>query len=172
MTSDRTVNCPTCGTKLRWRGIGGHIRYCPIPTEQLFWLKVNKSGGQDACWPWLGGKRHAGYGHFRPNGYSENAHRYSFQLAYGAIPKGMHVLHSCDVPACVNPAHLKLGTHMDNMIDKRNKGRVQAKLTHDDVRAIRKLIGKTMGKDIASMFGVGPGVISDIKTGRHWSYVK
>lgn len=82
------------------------------------------------------------------------------------------MLHDCDNPRCCNPKHLRLGTHRDNMDDKIVRNRMAAKITPDDVRAIRRLIGKKSGKEIAAMFGVGAGVVSDIKTGRHWSYVK
>lgn len=73
------------------------------------------------CWIWMGaGIR---YGHLRVDGRLVKAHRASWEAFVGPIPAGMHVLHRCDVGFCVNPAHLFLGTHADNMADKERKGR-------------------------------------------------
>ena len=66
-----------------------------------------------------------GYGQFYPKKRApQGAHRYSWELANGTkVPAGMHVMHSCDTPACVNPAHLSVGTPRDNHADKTAKGR-------------------------------------------------
>lgn len=75
------------------------------------------------CWIWLGsigGKR---YGSLRIDGKSERSNRAAWQAYRGEIPEGMHVLHSCDMPLCVNPDHLFLGDHLVNMQDKERKGR-------------------------------------------------
>lgn len=79
-----------------------------------FWSRVDKDG---ACWEWAGARHPQGYGVFSAGGRSLRAHRFAFQLANGPIPEGMFVLHSCDNPPCVNPAHLRLGSHADNMRD-------------------------------------------------------
>jgi hypothetical protein len=101
-----------------------------------FWKKVAKRGISD-CWLWTAGKQPAGYGQFhvggRVGGRPHGAHRIAWTHAFGPIPEGMHVCHRCDVPACVNPAHLFLGTHGDNMRDKVSKGR-QAKGAAFDAR--------------------------------------
>lgn len=87
-----------------------------------FWPKVNKT---ETCWLWTANKNNQGYGLI----YSLEAdrkllaHRVSWELANGPIPEGMCVLHQCDVPLCVNPSHLFLGTLAENMIDKERKGR-------------------------------------------------
>lgn len=85
-----------------------------------FWSKVQKT---DGCWEWQGGRFNFGYGRAWDGERQVLAHRLAFALTSGAIPDGLHVLHKCDVPLCVNPAHLFLGTHADNMADKCAKGR-------------------------------------------------
>ncbi len=91
-------------------------------TEQLFWEKVSVAGDNE-CWEWLGYKNQYGYGNFRAKGVLKLPHRYSYELVHGEIPAGMVILHSCDNPGCVNPAHLHLGTQRDNIIDTVKKGR-------------------------------------------------
>lgn len=76
------------------------------------------------CWLWKHGTHKFGYGFFKHAG-EVTAHRVSWVLHNGPIPDGMHVLHRCDVPQCVNPDHLFLGTHTDNMKDCARKGRTQ-----------------------------------------------
>lgn len=91
-----------------------------VPEEDSFWARVDKSGD---CWEWTGAKKPAGYGAFNANGVSHNAHRYSYALASGPIAPGMFVMHSCDNPSCVNPAHLSLGTPKENTRDMISKKR-------------------------------------------------
>lgn len=77
------------------------------------------------CWLWMGCARPSGYGWFSRSLPSkrEAAHRSSWLLYKGDIPNGMDVLHKCDMPMCVNPAHLFLGTQVDNNLDRDRKGR-------------------------------------------------
>ena len=91
-----------------------------------FWAKVTGPPGE--CWPWIGAAHDKGYGEVGLDGGVVRTHRLAYTLAVGPIPKGMHVLHHCDNPACCNPGpgHLFLGTNQDNMRDKVAKGR-QAK---------------------------------------------
>jgi len=91
-----------------------------------FWSKVDMSAGPDACWPWKGGVYKSGYGTAYWHGRSgRRAHRVAYQVAFGDIPEKMLVLHKCDNTLCVNPNHLFLGTHQDNMNDMRVKGRAR-----------------------------------------------
>ena len=103
---------------------------------KTFWDKVNKT---ISCWEWQGGKDRDGYGHIRIEGKLWQAHRFS-SLLDGKDPKGYVVMHTCDNPGCVNPAHLSLGTQKDNIKDMIQKGRYVkpvGRLTDDEVRAIR-----------------------------------
>lgn len=108
--------------------------------EQRFWRFVQKSEG---CWAWTADKVTGGYGRFARGGRPKLvlAHRFSYELANGPIPDGLHVLHHCDNPPCVNPSHLWLGTDADNARDCDAKGRrpvANRKLTDEDVRTIRR----------------------------------
>jgi hypothetical protein len=75
------------------------------------------------CQIWMAGVDGHGYGQIRLNGKMEGAHRASWRLVNGSIPSGLHVLHRCDVPPCINPSHLFLGTQADNMADMYRKRR-------------------------------------------------
>lgn len=101
--------------------------------------------GPTECWLWTAGKGADGYGIVRVNGRSRGAHRESHEAENGAgSAAGFVVRHRCDTPACVNPAHLEIGTHADNIRDRNERGRQAkgsvngaAKLTESDVRIIR-----------------------------------
>jgi hypothetical protein len=147
---------------------------------QRFWRYVDKSGGPDSCWPWLGAVR-KGYGNFKLKSYTNvRSHRMAYALAHGESPGDLHVCHQCDNPPCCNDRHLFLGTNAENHADKVAKGRNRtgdrrgekngyAKLTADQVAIVRTLIldGLT-NKTIAARFGVTHQAISRIRRGRSW----
>lgn len=91
-------------------------------TVEAFWGKVQK-GADDDCWLWLGPLNRGGYGHIGSNKRYRSAHRFSYFIHHGEIPGRLVVMHKCDNPKCVNPDHLKLGTHKDNSQDAIQKGR-------------------------------------------------
>lgn len=130
------------------------------------------------CWLWTGSWNSDGYGNIWNPPKTDKAHRVSYEIHVGPIPLGMLVLHRCDTPACVNPAHLFLGTDMDNSLDKRCKGRApshhgtdnpNAKLTPDQVRAIR--IDKRPLRLIAADYGISISMASYVRRGDHWKSV-
>lgn len=98
------------------------------PIADRFWPKVSR-GSPYECWEWLGTRDRAGYGRMstRRGQAPVRAHRVSWELHYGAIPDGMVVRHKCDNPACVNPAHLLIGTYRQNMADAVERGRLNPK---------------------------------------------
>ena len=91
--------------------------------EERFWSKVDRSGGTDACWPWLGFRNVPGYGRFCVAGRRRGAHHYALHFTRGPVPEGLDVLHRCDNPGCCNPAHLYAGTDRENVAEREVKGR-------------------------------------------------
>lgn len=117
------VQCPLCGD--RFARI--EQRRCAKPACR-FWTKVNKNGptlqpALGPCWLWTAGTTKAGYGQAASAGLNRYAHRVSWRLTHGPVPDGLWVLHKCDNPPCLNPAHLFLGTAKDNAMDREAKGR-------------------------------------------------
>lgn len=90
--------------------------------EEQFWSKVDMKGAVD-CWLWQGPQDAKGYGLFWWKGRQWRAHRVAWELAYEPIHRHFMVLHRCDTPPCVNPVHLYLGTHRDNMRDLKYRGK-------------------------------------------------
>src|ERR1700688_660605 len=144
-----------------------------------FWMKVKKR--KNGCWLWFGSIS-GGYGTVRvPDFGVEHAHRVSWRLVHGKIPAGMLVCHTCDVPGCVNPDHLFLGTGKDNADDRDKKGRriaprgenvATSKLTEREVCLIKEM--RTRGikqADLASRFHTCQTNISSIVRGVSWKHV-
>lgn len=104
--------------------------------EQRFIKKVNKT---ENCWIWIGARDTFGYGAMTVNKKNVNSHRVSYELFNGSIPEGLFVRHTCHNPACVNPKHLIVGTHRDNMRDmadskrgsNQHKGKTHCKANHE-----------------------------------------
>lgn len=130
------------------------------------------------CWLWTGAADAKGYGRMHGN---RKAHRVSYELHVGKIPDGMCVLHKCDVPACVRPDHLFLGTQLDNMRDMFAKGRrpppsgerhPRARLTNKDVVSIRqrKAAGES-NRDLAREYNMWPETIARLCAGKTWKHI-
>ena len=153
-----------------------------------FWNRVSISGLY-GCWQWTGAVNNKGYGIYWNTGKNLSvyktllAHRVSWVLRFGAIARGLLVLHRCDNTRCVNPDHLFLGTQKDNITDSLLKGRhrygclrgeshPESKLTNSDVREIRSLIGTMSFCAIARKFNVNNTAIHHIHKGRTWVHVK
>lgn len=126
----------------------------------------------NGCHLWTAAKFRRGYGSFKLGGKQVKAHRLAWEWANGAIPEGMMVCHSCDTPACVNPAHLFLGTHADNMRDVAEKGRRagtanhRAKLSAPDVQEIKR--SSLPSAELERIFDVSQPTISRIRRGPSW----
>lgn len=179
-----TIDCARCGVRLR--KLKSTARYCsrrcaaleqPRRVRDLaerFFSHVNKT---DGCWLWTAADDGKGYGHIRMGNRTAKAYRVSWELAHGPIPKGMEVCHHCDVPACVRPDHLFLGTHRENMLDAAAKGRMNAGennghaiLTVERVRAIhyRCAFKGESEISVAREFGVSRQAVVDVLLGRRW----
>ena len=134
----------------------------------------------NGCWPWLAKQIQAGYGQLRVGDKLLLAHRVSWELYRGPIPEGMNVCHACDNPNCVNPEHLFIGTLAENIQDSVRKGRcaairrrgeksVSAKLTNDDVLAIRA--STDAHHVVAARFGISRGNVVHIRRYDSWWHI-
>lgn len=143
----------------------------------VYWTRVNKTA---SCWLWTGAKTSAGYGDVVFQRKHILAHRFSWALQNGGIPKGLLALHKCDTPLCVRPDHLFLGTDADNMADAVAKGRAnritRAKLTEDQVREIRATYWfkncRSNAHELAAKYSVVVGTICGVTSGRTWGHIK
>jgi Autographiviridae endonuclease len=134
---------------------------------------------ESGCWIWMACLDADGYGFFSaaPRGTPKRAHRFAYARLHGPIPPGLCVCHRCDVPSCVNPSHLFLGTPRVNNDDKIRKGRqihgVQvntAKLSEAQVREIRATAGTLM--EVATQYGVTDVLVSLIRRRKIWKHVQ
>ena len=147
--------------------------------------------GENECWLWEGGLCSGGYGQFTLGG--GKAHRYSYMVYVGKIPKGLFVCHKCDVTRCINPNHLFLGTYLDNFRDMKEKGRSArgernrgAKLIAEqvlEIRAMYALLARSRGNcrarrntegnvaSIAAQYGVSAGAIHRIIARDTWKHI-
>ncbi len=154
---------------------------------ERFWSKVDKSG---SCWLWTAAKNPNGYGLFqapRPKTKGGHraptkAHRLAWELENGPIATGMKILHQCDVPACVRPSHLHLGTQRENMAEMKARGRsnggppsgeknAASRLTAADVVEIRRIGRSQPISHTARRFGIARTAIYGVLNGTNWRTV-
>jgi hypothetical protein len=162
--------------------------------EDRFWPKVDRSGGLDACWPWLGCRDTAGYGRLTVGSRKDGtkrpalAHRIAYELERGPLGTAF-ATHTCDNPACCNPSHVRAGTHASNMAEMAQRGRAargdrsgprrrperlrrgerhgNAKLTAEAVADIRSS-GEPQ-RVLAERHGVDRSVVSRVRSGEAWA---
>lgn len=159
----------------------------PAPDPALY-------GDIGACWVWTGTLRLDGYGHFKMKRKLYGAHRFFWMLRHGEIPKGLCVMHLCDRPLCVNPAHLRIGTNAENTADRHAKGRSAsgersgatlhpermargekngtAILTEAVVIEIRRMAAEGIPQtEISRALNVKPPTVSAVVTRRNWKHI-
>lgn len=150
-----------------------------LELPQRFWNNVKEV--ESGCWEWQAGRMKDGYGKVFLGGYWL-AHRLAYTALVGPIPDGLSVLHHCDNPPCVNPAHLFPGTQADNMRDCSAKNRIAkrwgeksptAKLTATQVIDIRTRCRPGRGSPtnqtrLAEEYGITQAQISAIVLGKSW----
>ena len=156
-----------------------------------FWPRV-RIGGFLECWEWTGNREPFGYARFWFEGRNSTAQRVAWTLTNGPIPNGLCVLHRCDNPPCVNPAHLFLGTKSDNSLDRHAKGRTiggspfirpgfrargerggNSKLTEAEVTEILAEFNSTsvyLGT-LAKKYHVSRSTVGRIISGKLWAHV-
>jgi hypothetical protein len=177
--------CACCGrvfmsrhdeSRLCSRSCINRLRRMPTPSER-FWRRVQKAG-PDECWLWTGPLNRGGYGRMQwtSSGHQHQAQRIAWLETFGPIDDGLVVCHSCDVPACCNPAHLFVGTAAENVADRQRKGRhsrgeahYAARLTESDVRFV--LTSKDTHTALAKSLGVSVSAIAGIRNGTKWKEV-
>lgn len=174
----------------------GEIDVLP-PRSSAVRFQEKVTPGRNGCIEWSGSRNEHGYGIQRIDGRAVKAHRVAWEFAHGPIPAGQHVLHRCDNPPCVNPDHLFLGIHVDNMADMVAKGRAagatgdrhgsrthpervrrgsasgRAKLTEADIPVIRvRLAAGESQRSVARSYGVHHITILQIAHGETWRHVR
>lgn len=152
------------------------------PLKDRFFSKVEMIPFHE-CWEWIGAKRPKGHGcllYKRGTNIMTAAHRVSYELHRGPVPRHLFVCHKCDNPSCVNPNHLFLGTNQDNVNDMLSKGRQRkgsnkpgAKLNEEKARNILELYNskKMTQSELVRKFGVTKCVIKRIITRTGWKHI-
>lgn len=153
----------------------------PEPLEARFWRYVRKAG-PDECWLWIGCLDAYGYEAMNSGKHacSLKAHRVSYELHKGPVPKGLEVCHSCKKRACVNPAHLRADTRRSNQADRIKDGTANigtqnpmAVVTEGIVRKIRMMYipRRCTLREVGKVFGIGESTVRDIVRRKTWGHV-
>lgn len=137
--------------------------------SERFHARVDKSGGDEACWIWQGAPDvGSGYGRIQNGTRLDMAHRVSWRLSVGEIPRGKNVLHGpgCS-KLCVNPAHLRCGTQVENMADAKAEKRLGRRLTPSEACAIVTAVRDGLSYvDVATLFSISPQTVFNVSSGR------
>lgn len=185
--------CEQCGTEFLFLACPSNValgrgRFCSTACAHIytrndpkrFWARVDRGAGPRACWPWRYGKDDDGYGVIMFAGRQRRAHRVAFFLANGHWPEPC-CLHTCDTPACCNPAHLVEGTNLENIQDRDRKGHTargeqsgMAKLTTEQVIEIRKRRAHEgiSPSALAAHYGVSEALIYAVVQRKIWRHVE
>ena len=141
------------------------------PFSAYFWRRVAVTADDTKCWIWQASKRGLGYGTIEFQGKQYTATHLAWLVTYGKLPTRI-LLHSCDNPPCVNPNHLKEGTHRDNTEDMCRKGRSFHKLTVENVLEIRERVANGEGiRAVARLFSVTHDSVRKIILRKSWKFV-
>ncbi len=170
------MTCFTCDREITGRG----VKYCDQQCYRAgkvkrfaprFWSRVDKTSSPSGCWLWIGTLDRHGYGRFSVSAARNAfAHRVAWTLLVGVIPKDKEVCHNCDNPPCVNPSHLFVGTHKENIYDAVHKGRLVFakhlnKLTDSQKTEVRLAYQRGMVKELAARYSVSTQTIHRIVFG-------
>jgi hypothetical protein len=177
----------------RWLRHGDPLFTAYLGGVEGFEARVDRTGGPDACHPWLGGKDSVGYGGLHFDGRDQRAHQVAWQLVNGPIPPGAHLDHvchnravaegtcrpgpPCPHRACANERHIVAKTPRQHVQDTKwtrphGDHNGKSKLTERQIPEIRRMIAARMyNRQIAEVFGVSVTAISNIKSGRTWSWL-
>lgn len=167
-------NCVYCQCEFNdWRG---SPKYCSMKCNFMGSYVIDDKN----CWIWRNSNKITGYGIINYQGKAKSAHRYSYELFKGEIPKNHEICHTCDNRRCVNPEHLFLGSKTENMQDALKKGRFslgenhyQNKLSEKQVKEIRKEREKGRSYiDIGKEYGISQESVYDIVKRRTWKHVE
>lgn len=146
--------------------------------DERLWSRIERNrDGQ--CWVWHGFRNVGGYGRISVKSRQTLVHRLVYEMLIGPIPDGLCVLHTCDNPPCVNPAHLHLGDRRENLLEayarkchpgQKSENNGNAKLTHADVEAIREIyaLGGETHVSLARWFGIKRSEVGYILRRDHW----
>ena len=144
-------------------------------------MKLKTTETSNGCWEWNGAKNRDGYGRTMKGPKNISTHRRMYELAVGPIPNKLQVLHKCDNPPCINPSHLELGDHNENMNQMQSRGRKaillgednpSSKLTKEDVVDIKLFLKNgILPKDIIKVYPIKQAIVYHIKNNRVWSNV-
>lgn len=183
-----------------WRTAMRYQSTIPAELDEIFlrqfWSLVDRSGGDEACWPWLGSRQSSGHGRFNFRGCQWLAHRFMWAITRGPIPDGLFVCHNCpggDHSWCVNPAHLWLGTGQQNTADRDAKGRSargdrsgmrlhpesvrrgsqspHAVLTEELAMELRLLAETVTVSELARRFGIARKTVRQVIQRKTWTHV-